>query len=171
MKFNTHGVVEPGLHRYSLEKFKKEFIDSFPASQSRKCIFDEFIILLQKLTVNYQPTEIWLDGSYVTNKLNPNDLDLLVFLNVEDWIKFNEDNCIEKLRDNHLLDAYVAISSTNENLEKVSQDDSNVIINQRNYWRGQCGYDRNDNPKGIIVIENDMIEQYMKGGETNANII
>ena len=121
--------------------------------------------------MNYQPTEIWLDGSYVTNKLNPNDLDLLVFLNVEDWIKFNEDNCIEKLRDNHLLDAYVAISSTNENLEKVSQDDSNVIINQRNYWRGQFGYDRNDIPKGIIVIENDMIEQYMKGGETNANII
>ena len=64
-----------------------------------------------------------------------------------------------------VLDIYFWYAKSPENERLLKPADYNQIINQRNYWRGQFGFDREDRPKGIIRIDCKSIEEKLMGGE------
>ena len=37
------------------------------------------------------------------------------------------------------------------------------LVNNRNYWRGQFGFDREDNPKGMIKISKEYLSLVKEG--------
>lgn len=150
MEFNKDGFLEAGLHKYSLEEFENIFVNSFRISQSRKKIFERFMVWWEKLIQIYHIHEIWIDGSFVTNKINPNDIDVVVFVHVEDFLNLSRQWA--SIRNDELIDAYLTLAICKESEILVRQDEYYEFINSRNYWRGQFGFDRNDSPKGFVVI-------------------
>jgi len=70
MNFNNSGVLDQGIHKMTW----REFYDSFSFSKRRK----ELLEGLEKVVAVLQKTEathIYIDGSFVTNKLEPGDWD------------------------------------------------------------------------------------------------
>lgn len=164
MDFDINGRLPAGLHNYTIEEFLSQFVDGFPTSMRRKPIFDAMVEFFRELLVSGIPYEFWVDGSYATTKINPNDADIVVFLQVPQYTvlgsQFN--NLRNKYRAN--LDIYFAIATSEENRRILSPNDFGIVTNKRNYWRGQFGFDREDNPKGIICISCTSLKDYIDRG-------
>ena len=157
--FNEKGLLRPGSSEYKLEEIEKIFVKEFSESQTRSNIYNGFLIWLKHLLNICIPNEIWLDGSFVTNKINPNDLDLVCFIEINDYV--NNTTEINRLRQlglqNH-CDVYMAFSPNPLLPPKLIGE----FTNKRNYWRGQFGFDREDNPKGRIKIKKQSLILFSK---------
>lgn len=70
MHFNEDGVLDPGIYTMSWEEFAAQF--SFSPQRKRLLIGLEKAIKILKET---NCTAIYIDGSFVTSKLEPNDWD------------------------------------------------------------------------------------------------
>lgn len=163
MTFNDNGVIEPGIHEIDIHEFYNLFVQSFTTSERRKDIFDSLIDFLKILLNKYDVQEVWIDGSYVTDKVNPNDVDIIVFLEIEDYINIHP--LWPSLRCQKNIDPYCEVILNEHTKSAASPKDLGIIINQRNYWRGQFGFDRIDIPKGIIKLSGHNIKEYISGGE------
>lgn len=81
LAFNEYGLLPPGKPIItSLDLFEKTFVTDFE-SKTRVPLFkhyQHYVATLQTIIGNefYQ----WIDGSYVTKKENPNDLDVVTFI-------------------------------------------------------------------------------------------
>ena len=167
MDLNESGVLEPGLHRCTLDEVYDTFVKKFSTSIRRENIFNSLITFLKYLNDNYKIYEVWIDGSYASEKKNPNDVDIVIFFEVDDFIKVCATwNTIRAVPD---IDSYCAVAMNEESKKKINLVEYQQVINNRNYWRGQFGYDRADKPKGIIVLSAEEIEKYLKGGEEDGN--
>ncbi|MCR8997800.1 DUF6932 family protein [Brevibacillus laterosporus] len=148
--------LKPGIHPYTSNDFKSQFVNDFPQSINRPNIFAGLVNFLQELNNVLIPHSIWLDGSYLTRKLEPNDIDLVVFYELED-ISGDEirakviKDIIENRSSNYLCDAYFCYAPN-----------SRINPNNRNYWRGQFGFDRDDQPKGMILLDQNEIRQNVR---------
>ena len=170
VELNNNGVLEPGLHKITFGEFYETFVEKFPSSQRRKEIFDSLFELVKSLTTEYEIYEVWVDGSFVTEKINPNDIDIIIFLEVSSFLKIGSKwSDIRSIGKNNNIDAYCGVAVNEESKKLISPEDLQAIINNRNYWRGQFGFDRADNPKGIIVISAEEICSNLKGGDINVN--
>lgn len=153
--FNEEGLLEAGIHDYLINDFKNNFIYYFNTSQTRDNIYNNTIKWLKLISERItMPTEVWFDGSYVTDKINPNDLDIVLFFDKGTFTRemYNEFKVLQSECKKYKCDAYMCF--TNNNYAN-GQD-----INNRNYWRGQFGFDRLDRPKGIIKINgNELIDE------------
>ena len=70
MKFNGDGVLDPGIYKMTW----KEFYNSFSFSKRRKELLEgleKVVAILREI----RATHIYIDGSFVTDKVNPNDWD------------------------------------------------------------------------------------------------
>jgi hypothetical protein len=87
-RFDIRGYLQP-TQRFetTIEELKDYFVDAFEESESRNEIFNQYIEFKNIFTSEITPNFVhWLDGSFVSNKNNPNDLDILVLLNSSDFI-------------------------------------------------------------------------------------
>jgi hypothetical protein len=166
--FLEDGNLMPGIHEYTCKEFEEQFVQNFPHSESRPDIYEKFCIWIRKLVKMLPPRYIWLDGSFLTTKLNPNDIDLVVFYRPED-IESKEvsevlDNYIHQISRQYRCDAYFCLTLEHYPPEVKARISGNVAIMQT-YWMGQFGFDRNRKPKGIVEIR---CEELMKlGGVTH----
>lgn len=165
MEFETNGMLPGGVHEYSLEQFLTQFVDGFPTSQRREEISKAILAFIKELCTFGIPYEFWIDGSYVTTKINPNDADIVVFLQYSDIIKITSAGANFRQKYSSLLDIYLAYAASPENQRLLSPKDYQDVVNNRNYWRGQFGYDRADKPKGIVKIGPQSLSNYINGGE------
>ena len=96
MEFDSQGNLFPyKVIEIDLEEFEKLFITNFPNSESRNRLFQNYLAYIQKIKNEIDSTFYqWIDGSFVTSKLNPNDIDLVTFLNFEIY-----ENSLPKLTD------------------------------------------------------------------------
>ena len=70
MNFNNDGILDPGKHKMTW----KEFYGFFSFSERRKELLEglgKVVNILREIGV----TRIYIDGSFVTNKLEPDDWD------------------------------------------------------------------------------------------------
>lgn len=74
------GVLPPGRYVCSPRAVRRAFVDPFSDSHSRAAIYREWrshrAALRSLAPVLYQ----WIDGSFVTDKLNPGDIDVVTFV-------------------------------------------------------------------------------------------
>lgn len=161
MDFDVSGKLPAGLHSYTIEEFIAQFVDGFPTSMRRKTIFDAMVEFLKELNASGIPYEFWVDGSYTTTKINPNDADIVVFLQIPQYNALGPQfgDLRNKYRAN--LDLYFAVAISDENRKMVDSRTFLNITNQRNYWRGQFGFDREDKPKGIVCLSSVSLKDYI----------
>ena len=83
--FNQAGCLIPvGKNTMGLEDFRLKFVEAFAKSRTRPEIFAGYLKYLDDLEKILGSTSgliQWINGSFVTNKLNPADIDLVSFAN------------------------------------------------------------------------------------------
>lgn len=142
----AQALLQPGLHDFQINEIDNHFLKSFPESITRKPLIDGLNAFVSKLSEVGVPIELWIDGSFTTNKDNPNDIDMVVFAPA------TLVNSLPKDKQN-LLGALVNNRESIKHhfgcdvLFAPSED-----VNMRSYWRGWYGFDRDENPKGIARV-------------------
>ena len=162
MDFNENGLLQAGFHDCAFSDFWATFVDGFLTSQTRRTIAAAILDFSEELFSLAVPDEFWIDGSYATSKVNPNDADIVVFPQCNDYVNYRNEFGVFRQKYSHTLDLYFAPAVCPESKRLLSPADYNDVVNTRNYWRGQFGYDREDRPKGIIRVSCESIEEYLR---------
>lgn len=111
MEFDELGYLTPyKVIETDLETLERIFVLNFENSDTRKKLFQNYLTYIDnfknQVSENFYQ---WIDGSFVTSKLNPNDIDVVTFLNAEN----HERNSLKlidfqgiKLKTEQKLDCY-----------------------------------------------------------------
>lgn len=127
----------------------------FPLSTTRSQILEGVEFLCEELTNAEIRCEIWVNGSLLTEKIDPQDSDTVVCVEhtyleqgtdeQKELLKYLLDKRDELKRD-HLVDCYVHFEYPK------GHDQETVSEWMRAYWIKQFGFSRGENLKGIARI-------------------
>ncbi|WP_138495927.1 DUF6932 family protein [Paenibacillus pinistramenti] len=167
-QFLSNGNLTPGIHTYKLDEFKQQFVADFKTSSRRPIIYNNFTIWIEQLLNVLPPRFVWLDGSFLTTKVDPNDIDLVVFYYPEDIQNPEQANLIKELIQNESrkfnCDSYLCYSFEHWNSEQLAAISQRNLKIMQTYWMGQFGFDRSRNPKGMVQIEQQELQAFITGG-------
>lgn len=138
-------LLPPGIHDVHEPELGNHFLKKFPTSTTRAKLVNglqRYIALLKSHGVKF---ELWIDGSFTTEKVDPNDIDLVVFFDFKELDALPPD---AQRRLTGLVDRHTAKKNFGCDVLVSNKDDHD----HRSYWRGWYGFDRNENPKGIARI-------------------
>lgn len=147
-------LLELGLHKLAIADLRALCVDRFPLSTTRGAIMDGLEFVVGKLCECGVVGEIWADGSFLTEKIQANDVDLILRVSGEyydseatdeqratmDWVGNN-------LRADHLCDSYLHF--------EYAEGHPRHWLGEymKAYWMKQWGFGRNGPFKGIAVVE------------------
>jgi hypothetical protein len=156
MEFDLIGHLSPyTVNSTTFDHFESFFVALFPSNSSRHQIFEGYKRYIKQLKdiLNsgfYQ----WVDGSFVTDKMNPNDIDVVTFVDADLLIK-NEKKLLHLIAPESKLiyrvdAAFVGIYPMNHKLRMVTDWDIA-------FWKDFYGNTRPDAlkkqmPKGFIQL-------------------
>jgi hypothetical protein len=152
MTFDQYGYLTPyTVIETDLQTFEKMFVSDFEASETRRPIFEAYLGYLDQLmqmvgTGFYQ----WIDGSFVTQKQNPADIDFLTWIDSKIFNRSETELSAFRrlhLKKGSLTDAYL--------LPYYTTDQRKVYLNDINekQWLFDWANDNDKNPKGIIKLQ------------------
>ncbi len=138
-------LLEPGLHDFNLSDIGNHFLLDFPNSKTRKNLINGFHTYISYLTNIGAPIEIWIDGSFTTKKVDPNDIDLVIFspASAINALPHEKQQLFQLLTDRSTVKKNFGCDV----LFCPSEDHD-----LRSYWRGWYGFNRNEKPKGIARV-------------------
>lgn len=146
-------LLAAGFHAMTLDDLKSLCVDPFATSTTRIAIHDglrEVVGALQKEGVT---GELWADGSFLTEKVDPNDSDVVLIVSGEeydlmagaqrdiiDWVRDDEPKAV------HRCDSYVHF--------EYPPGHANHGFSEwmRAYWIRQFGFSRGLDFKGIARV-------------------
>ena len=83
LSFDIRGNLQPGGENVvSFESMQPLLVEPYSIATTRKKLYEGLVRYNDALTqvLDCQPYEQWIDGSFVTNKVNPRDIDTVSFL-------------------------------------------------------------------------------------------
>jgi hypothetical protein len=134
----------------SLEDMEQNFVRAFLTSETRHHLFENYQRYLYRFQDEIFPWfEQWVDGSYVTRKENPKDIDIVTFL---DWEVYElRRKAVEKFWgfnfENQGIDAYIVAVYPEDHFEYSN------FIHTRNRWLETFINNRGKERKGFIKIQ------------------
>ncbi|WP_339321783.1 hypothetical protein [Paenibacillus sp. FSL W8-0194] len=167
-QFSPNGNLTPGIHTYKIDEFEQQFVHDFSTSTRRTAIYNNFRQWLDQLLQVLPPRYVWLDGSYLTQKIDPNDIDLVLFYYPEDIQDQQQaailGDLINRVSRGYDCDAYLCFSFEHwspQQLQAFPQQNHTIM---QTYWMGQFGFDRSREPKGMVQIEQQELISITAGG-------
>ena len=158
--FNEQGFLEPGFHDWTLDEVHERLVLGFPRSETRRRLASGYERLIGVFARNELDVEQWLDGSFVSSRENPRDLDLVTIMEAQVYASLPEDvqMDVQQTYDRSAkaefgCDSYFAIRWPDDN---PGFDD---WVAPRDYWTALFGYERprppfpRRVPKGIIRLQ------------------
>lgn len=111
-------LLAPGEHIRTLTELRDLCVTAFPHSTTRSSIMEGFTKIVYRLRELQVPCELVVDGSYLTEEIEPDDIDFAVVVEPEfyeetataeqreflDWIR--DDKTIQST---HLSDCYLSV--------------------------------------------------------------
>jgi hypothetical protein len=85
LTFDANGYITPSEKiTVDLETLQYYFVDNFPESETRKDLFDNYLRYLDAFVKEITPNFTqWINGSFVTQKENPKDIDFVTFVDAD----------------------------------------------------------------------------------------
>jgi hypothetical protein len=98
-------LLEPGLHIFDEQGLRATFVDPFPGSQRRLELLTRFLSLTHLIRSLRLDSEAWIDGSFVTTKPDPDDLDVVFFFDRSqiDNLPSSERRTLDQLNNRSLM--------------------------------------------------------------------
>lgn len=123
--FNSYGLLPSGIHKATLDEIRERFC-SFGDIQTRNNLFKSLLKYINTLKKHNVKFYLCIDGSYVTQKESPGDLDVLVLYDFEynnkDWSELVSDKSASfRFKGLQILSAFID-SFGEENLLDFAQD-------------------------------------------------
>jgi len=141
-------LYEPGIHRVTLDALEQTAVSPYPGSGRRAILFRNLGQWLEALKARGVTGRCWLDGSFLTAKLEPGDIDLVLFPNPLQVAPTAQ--VIAELQ--RLLDQPYAHASFELDVYIVDPT-SPKAVEASAYWRGWFGFCRDGvTAKGIVEI-------------------
>ena len=130
-------------------------VDAFPTSESRPAIMEGLEYLVDSLMSAGVEGELWVDGSFLTRKVDPGDVDVVLRVTDEFMVSATtaQGAAISRIVDEHdmlkasyFCDAYV--------FREYPGGHPKYAAGQllRKHWEQMWGHDRRLNPKGFAVL-------------------
>lgn len=139
-------LLAGGIHRFNLSDLELLTVDKFAESTRRKPLFESFKVYLGLLEGTGLSAEIWVDGSFMSEKPEPDDIDLVVLFDATNARSLPQDSQ-QMLR--ILLDTHSAVARFNLHVFRIRRDDEEAV----SYWRQLFGTMRdNATPKGMASL-------------------
>lgn len=142
-------LLPPGFHDLDENKIKLLCVDDFPNSVRRSILYCNYIQLMTGIrSINRQFkcfVEVWVDGSFTTEKPEPDDIDMLLVIDYDqlNLVPPMFQPQVERLLDRPYIKHNYSIDLL---LLRNGQGED------RMHWRGVFGHDREDTPKGIVRV-------------------
>jgi hypothetical protein len=149
-------LLSEGLHPMSLADVKRICVSEFPLSKRREPIMTSLEALLAALSSAAVKAQVWIDGSFLTKKIDPDDVDLVVVLQEEDfllaWANPTGKDVLERIVRKEFTnpvkcDSYISLEYPLETPRHA------LGQKQRDYWLKTFGESRSGDKKGMAVIE------------------
>lgn len=156
MHFDEHGNLAPyEIIELSLPEFQFRFVDGLEDAPHRKNLFEQYLQFVEELKTAFEISFFqWIDGSFVTTKAMPGDLDVVTFLPYDTMNQ--KINAVFQFRENaksmFSVDAkFCPVCKWNHRFYADYKE-------QENYWAMLYGFSRRDAegkkwPKGIVKID------------------
>lgn len=165
----------------TLDDIKEHLVDNFPYSTTRSSRFQCFLRFINELTTNVKScTRLLINGSFVTKKVNPYDVDFIIVIDSTKLTRI-EDNYLNSLISikNQLRAEYDNYKEMYQNglipkerlyrlglfnygcdFFRLNKLDNNHPLYQnylddKNYWIDWWSHDRYNNPKGFLDLKID----------------
>ena len=84
-------LLQPGLHRVTMPRLRKLCVDAFPLSTTRLKLFDGLNRLLAWFAQTSIAAEMWIDGSFLTQKIDPSDVDLVLKIEAVKYFSWSDE--------------------------------------------------------------------------------
>lgn len=141
-----------GFHELTLTEIEQRCVKSFELSTSRKDLMAALQLVVEQLNVRAIPGVIWLDGSFVTEKINPSDIDFILVADSSVYDNANAEQleALDGLTDGEMWRPPLLCDTNAAYIDPPEQQGaSNVIA----YWTNRFGFSLSERtPKGIVVI-------------------
>lgn len=138
-------LLEPGLHDVDDDALESMFVRPFDDPSRRRELLDGLRAMLLDIRRMGLRVEVWIDGSFTTQKPNPVDIDVVIYYDpiAVQALEASAQNALFEIADTNLsklrykCDPYFAPNDAQQ---------------LRSYWKRWFGFSRNEEPKGIARI-------------------
>jgi Family of unknown function (DUF6932) len=143
-----------GFHFKTLAELRAHCVGQprFKDSQTRDGIMSRLEAVFKRLIHAKIVGEVWVDGSFLTEKRDPEDVDISLRVDGDFFDKATPDQrqameWITEIWDTEKIDGYLHL--------EWPPGHSEFALGQENYkiWQKQWGFSRRGVPKGIAVVE------------------
>lgn len=142
-------LLEPGFHAMELGAIRRLCVLRFADSFTRLSIMANLEELIGQINRTAISGEIWLDGSFLTEKLNPDDADIAFVVSAQTLLNMSFEQRVffdwfqkEHLYDRYKLDNYGLV------LDRADARGEWLYA----YWVRQFGFSRQNQMKGIASL-------------------
>lgn len=161
LTFEKTGLLKPGEHVFDLVNFEKEFVTAykFEGSTTRVEIFDnfkEFVDNIIEQGFRSSISKFWIDGSFCTEKLNPSDIDIILFYNPAEFNKKKLEHYIDmnKSRLKHSKKIHIMCINDFSNCEDFYGNETrkrtDELLNERT--KRIFKYSKDNIEKGYVIM-------------------
>ena len=154
MKPEWPPLLERGFHPMTLDALRQICVTSFALSKTRLTIMAGLGQLVQDVSKYGIVADLWIDGSFVTEKLDPEDADVVFSVRAElyDSGTASQRQILDALNDVDLKPSYHTHSFVYYEYPAGHFLHESVGARARRYWIRQFGFSRRMEVKGMPVI-------------------
>jgi hypothetical protein len=147
-------LLSVGFHEMTVKEVRTLCVDRFPLSKKRDDIMTKLESVIDTLRKEKVEADVWVDGSFLTEKIDPEDSDILLHVQGDfydnaapeqrkaiDWVNSN-------LKATHLCDSYVHFEYPKGHVWHATGEWMKA------YWIKQFGFSRppDEEFKGMALI-------------------
>lgn len=150
-------ILLPGLQEMSLAELRTLCVERFPLSQNREHLMRSVEAICTSLSTALVLAEVWVDGSFLTEKIEPDDVDLVVKLSFSTITGASDEQLAlfdriskRKFGEKFPCESYI-FTDYPEGHKLFGVGD---LMNA--YWKRQFGFSRATSLKGIALIRTPM---------------
>ena len=156
VQFDEHGHLFPHkIIAITVSEFETVFVNGVGDINHRKELFDRYLKFVEDLKSAFEsPFTQWIDGSFITTKEQPGDIDVVTFLPYDTLT--NKANAVHRFRESakimYFVDAaFCPLCKWNHRFYEKSKEMEAYWLNL--YSHSRLDINKKRHPKGLIKID------------------
>jgi hypothetical protein len=141
-------LFAPGIHKLTVAEFEKVVVSPFQDDHERKRLFLLFEQWIHKLRLLNVTGVLWIDGSFVTSKFAPGDIDCILW-----YPSFSVTPTIDQEKETELLIDRLSLKAQYDIDFYMESPEPSKRLARESAWRGLFGFQHDGrSPKGFVEL-------------------